>query len=826
MTPMLQQYFDLKKQCGDETILFFRMGDFYEIFGEDALRIAPLLNILITHRNKEDKMPFCGVPHHSYRPYCRKLVDHGFKVAIAEQIASNTNKGILRRKIVKVITPGLRDDLDSLDADCPNYLASIYEEPKSRSCSLILADISTGELRLGQFADNEQTLAFIDNNNPQEILARLFQHDTLQKRYRDTVSISQMPETVITDTNERQRVLSSFLTPAIRDRLSEHAKINLAAFACYLRENSHSLDNFLTVKPLFSNQEMSLATNVVRDLEIFATIQTANTKESLYATLNNTLTPMGARFLRHSLLHPLTDPARLTKRITAVANFVESGYSHLEELRLLLKGFPDLERLSNRLVSQRITPEQLSTVAKALVRSLQVSEHLSLDEHCRRQLADLQNLLQRALLERPGKLGSGVEVFRSDYDTTLGQHIELATCGEEKIASYEKQLREQTSITSLKIKRHKSFGLLIEVSRANVSKVPSSFTRRQTMVASERFVTEQLMELDALLANAVDKAIECEAELYTTLVSKLVDYHRSLLQLSCAVAELDFKQNSAFIALRNDYCRPQLGDQIDLKGCRHPVIESLLGRHAFVANDIEIGCQTKTMVITGPNMAGKSTIMRQLAIAAIMHQSGLFVPATQATLPIFDNIFTRIGASDNITAGQSTFMVEMTETSTILREASPASLVIVDEIGRGTSTADGLALARAILENLALIRCYCIFSTHFHELLPATAEITGIKNMQTEVQQGGYFSHRLVPGYCSRSFGIEVAKRAGLPAKVIDSAKKFLSNPPTAVDNDHDDGDQQLLQQVATKFDDLNLYQITPLQALNFVSEIKGMLRH
>ena len=779
MTPMLQQYFDLKKLCDERTILFFRMGDFYEIFGEDASRVAPLLNIMITHRNKEEKIPFCGVPHHSYRPYCRKLIDHGFKVAIAEQIASSTNKGILRRQIVKIITPGLRDDLDSLDADRPNYLASIYEEPQSRSCSLILADISTGELRLGQFVNYQQTLSFIDNNNPQEILARLFQHETLHKRYRETVSISKMPETVITDTNERQRVLSTFLTPSIISRFTEHAQINLAAFACYLRENSHSLDNFLTVKPLISKQEMSLGTNVVRDLEIFATIQTASTKESLYATLNNTLTPMGARLLRHSLLHPLIAHDQLTKRQERVAEFVKFGYSYLEEFRLSLRGFPDLERLSNRLLSQRITPEQLATIAKALVRTSQFIEHLSLTEHCQQQLTDLQNLLQRALLDRPGKLGLGVEVFRPDYNSELGQHIELATRGEEKIAAYEQQLRKQTSIISLKIKRHKSFGLLIEVSRVSANKVPPSFTRRQTMVASERFVTEQLMELDALLANAVDKAIDCEARLYTTLVSQLATYHQPLLQLSHQVAEVDFKQNSAFTALRNDYCQPRIGQQIDLKSCRHPVIESLLGRHAFVANDIEIDCQAKTMVLTGPNMAGKSTIMRQVAISAIMHQSGLFVPAMSATLPIFDNIFTRIGASDNITAGQSTFMVEMTETSTILREASPTSLVIVDEIGRGTSTADGLALARAILENLALIRCFCIFSTHFHELLPATSEIVGIKNMQTEVQQDGYFSHRLVPGSCSRSFGIEVAKRAGLPTRVIDSAKNFLSRSST-----------------------------------------------
>lgn len=836
MTPMLQQYFTLKKQCGD-AILFFRMGDFYEIFGDDALTVAPLLNILLTNRNRDEKMPFCGVPHHSYKPHCRKLIKHGFKVAIAEQITHTTaaGEGIIGREIVKIITPGLHNDLDNLDDDKPNYFASLYEDPQTRQWSALLADVSTGELRLGMLADAQLAFDFVRKNSPREILVRAFQHQKIKDNLPATaVLLSTFPEVVVSDSNQREQTLKDAFAATMLEPLAEDsaARTNLAAFVLYLRQNYFKPDNFLHIKPLFDKQEMDLAANVIHDLELFITIQTRSTKGSLYNVVNNTLTPMGARLLRYALAHPLTNRRRLKARLDAVTELVKRGYQELNDLRQLLQGFPDLERLSNQVFSGSAQPSQLVAMRTALAKvdrlaAQQAKVMLGKDK---RALAEVQQLLGEALQERGGRLGLGTEVFRPQYDQELGQYIELANSGEEKISTYEQLLKDSTDIPSLKVKKHRQLGLLIEVSKAQIAKVPEHFTLRQSMVNCGRYTTTELVELDNALNNALGQAIAKEDELYRQLLEKLRHYHQPLLRLSAAVAAFDLHQSHAFTAVKENWCCPQLGDDIVLQSCRHPVVEKLLGAHRFVPNDIALTSEAKTMLITGPNMGGKSTAMRQVALCAVLRQSGAYVPATKATLPLFDNIFTRIGASDNITAGQSTFMVEMSETAVILRECSSRSLVIVDEIGRGTSTSDGLALAQAILENLTHVRCFCLFSTHFHELVPATTKLTGIITMQTEVQKDSWFTHKLIPGSCSNSFGIEVARQAGVPVSVLQRATKLLQQhrdtllpatngylpSPTHEDN-------QLLQTLARRFDKINIYQTTPLQALNLISDIKAM---
>ena len=839
MTPMLQQYFSLKKECGD-AVLFFRMGDFYEVFGDDALVVAPLLNIVLTNRNRKDqeKMPFCGVPHHSYKPHCRKLIEHGFKVAIAEQITHTTaaGEGVIGRKIVKIITPGLHDDLDSLDDDKPNYFASLYEDPQSKRWSVLLADISTGELRLGTFANAQLTFDFVRKNNPREILARAFQHQKIKDNLpATTVLMSTMPEIAVSDDHQREQALqdcfgSTMLASFANDNT---ACVNLAAFALYLQQNYYKLDNFLHIKPLLDKKEMDLGANVIRDLEIFATIQTRSAKGSLYNVVNNTLTPMGARLLRYVLAHPFTDRRYLTTRLDAVTKLVALGYQDLCELRQLLQGFPDLERLSNQMLNGTVQPAQLAAMLTSLAKIATLAQQHDADllGNDRQTLEEVEQLLTTALLDRPARLGLGTEVFRPQYDQELGQYIDLMNSGEEKITAYEQQLKKDSGIPSLKIKKHRQLGLVIEVSRAQLAKVPDNFTRRQSMVNCERYVTTELVQLDNALSSALGQAIAKEEELYQQLLQKLQPYHQALLRLSSAVAGFDLHQSHAYTAVKENWCCPQFGDSIALKSCRHPVIEKLLGAHRFVPNDIALHHDAKTMLITGPNMGGKSTVMRQVALCAILHQCGAYVPAASAILPLFDNIFTRIGASDNITAGQSTFMVEMCETATILRESSTRSLVIVDEIGRGTSTSDGLALARAILENLSRARCFCLFSTHFHELVPATAKLNGIKTMQTEVQKNNWFTHKLIPGSCSQSFGLEVARQAGVPAAVLKRATQLLQEENRDVLIPSSNGylpsttheDNQLLQTIARRFEKLNIYQTTPLQALNFVSDLKAM---
>ena len=836
MTPMLQQYFTLKKQCGD-AVLFFRMGDFYEVFGDDAEVVAPLLNILLTNRNRNEKMPFCGVPHHSYKPHCRKLIEHGFKVAIAEQITHTTaaGEGIIGREIVRILTPGLHNDLDGLDDDKPNYLASLYEDPQTRQWSVLLADVSTGELRLGKLANAPLTFDFVHKNTPREILARTFQHQKLKDNLPATaVLLSALPEIVVSDSNQREQVLQDAFAAAMLAPLADDttARVNLAAFALYLRQNYFKSDNFLHIKPLLAKQETDLAANVIRDLELFITIQTRSTKGSLYRVVNNTLTPMGARLLRYALTHPLTNRRRLKARLDAVTELVARGYQELNDLRQLLQGFPDLERLSNQVFSGGAQPSQLVAmrIALAKVETLATRQETTLWGKDQQELAAVRQLLGEALQERAGRLGLGTEVFHPHYDQELEQYTELANSGEEKISAYEQQLRNENDIPSLKIKKHRQLGLLIEVSRAQQAKVPEHFTLRQSMVNCGRYTTAELVELDNSLTNALGQAIAKEEELYQQLLEKLRHYHQPLLRLSAAVATFDLHQSHAFTAVKENWCCPQLGEDIVLQSCRHPVVEKLLGAHRFVPNDIVLTREAKTMLITGPNMGGKSTAMRQVALSAVLHQSGAYVPATTATLPLFDHIFTRIGASDNITAGQSTFMVEMSEAATILRESSSRSLVIVDEIGRGTSTSDGLALAQAILENLTRVRCFCLFSTHFHELVPATTKLNGIITMQTEVQKDSHFTHKLIPGSCSNSFGIEVARQAGVPVAVLKRATKLLQQNrdsllpapigylPSATHKDN-----QLLQVLARRFEKINIYQTTPLQALNFISDIKAM---
>ncbi len=837
MTPMLQQYFALKKQCGD-AVLFFRMGDFYEVFGDDATTIAPLLNILLTSRNRNDKMPFCGVPHHSYKPHCRKLIARGFKVAIAEQITHTTaaGDGIIGREIVKIITPGLHNDLDSLDDDKPNYFTSLYEDPQTRCWSVLLADVSTGELRLGTRRDAQQAFDFVRKNAPREILARAFQHQHIKDNLpATTVLLSPLPETVVSDSNQREQVLRDAFAAAMLAPLADDipARINLAAFALYLQQHHAQPDNFLHIKPLLDKQEMDLAANVVRDLELFTTIQTRSTKGSLYHVVNNTLTPMGARLLRYTLAHPLTNRRRLQARLEAVTALVKRGYQQLNDLRQLLQGFPDLERLSNQVFSASAQPSQLVAIRTALAKidALATQQDTTLWGEDRQGLMAVQQLLDEALQPRGGRLGMGTEVFNPQYDQDLGQYVELASSGEAKLSAYEQQLRVASDIPSLKIKKHRQLGLLIEVNRAQLTKVPEYFKLRQSMVNCGRFTTAALVELDEALNNALGQAIAREEELYRQLLEKLRHYHQPLLRLGAAVAAFDLHQSQAFTAVKENWCAPQIDTDIVLQSCRHPVVEKLLGAHRFVPNDITLTCEAKAMLITGPNMGGKSTAMRQVALCAVLHQSGAYVPATTAKLPLFDNIFTRIGASDNITAGQSTFMVEMSETATILRQSSSRSLVIVDEVGRGTSTADGLALAQAILENLTRGRCFCLFSTHFHELVPATAKLNGIRTMQTEVQKGSWFTHKLMPGSCSNSFGIEVARQAGVPAAVLKRATKLLQQNRDSIlpavngylpSATHEDN--QLLQALARRFEKINIYQTTPLQALNLVSDIKAML--
>ena len=888
MTPMLRQFYDLKNKAED-AILFFRMGDFYEIFGDDAEEVAPKLDIIITSRERGDKQKilFCGVPHHSAQGYWLKLLSLGYKIAIADQIEDpSTAKGLVARDIVRVLTPGCIDELEGLSSDSQNYIFALWQDPKLKEWAMAVADVSTSELRLGSAGSLEEVLKEISLFRPKEILARGFQIPKLKEMFSASQSdqkmvFSPLPEAALRDEAEQNVMLSKlFGDKNLKSQPCGEVpggKALLSALFVYLKSLKAPVDQFLSVRPIKEKDTMALSDIAIRDLEIFETARRRQSEGSLFRTVNATLTPMGGRLLRWSFSHPFSNDKSIQARHDAIDILLKEGETKLLALRGHLKMTADLSRIATRIQSRRASPIELGKVRSTLSGLLAIEKTIP-------RLSPIFNGISEAILktrptfeslfsflkDEPGLMGQGSDVFKSGFDGLLDEKVMLARGGEGAILAYEEKLKLETGITSLKIKSHQSFGLLIEVTKSHLSKVPSHFIRRQTMVNCERFLTMELKELDETLASARDQAILREAVLFENVMTELTAFLPEIYALGEAVGELDLIQSFAWHALKHDFVRPTLNPKTGLllTGSRHPVVEHFLGRSKYVPNHIELTPDKKLLLITGPNMAGKSTVMRQVAVSAILCQIGAFVPAVKAHLPVFDQIFTRVGASDDLASGQSTFMVEMNEASLILRQATEKSLVILDEVGRGTSTQDGLAIASAILEDIAKrLQSWCLFATHYHELVPVAGQLAGVSLVKTEVEQsnsGIQFTHRLIPGASESSFGIEVAKLAGMPEHVLNCAKLFLEtssqnesktashfsltemphsspepvkkplNPSLPADlernvllgNTPPEGKlDDSLSDLISKLESLNLNRMTPLQALNQLAELKDLLR-
>ncbi|MBM4250420.1 MAG: DNA mismatch repair protein MutS [Deltaproteobacteria bacterium] len=887
MTPMMRQYWELKSRCGD-AILFFRMGDFYEIFGGDATLVAPLLELVLTSRERGDdqKIPFCGVPHHSAKNYWLRLLKRGFKVALADQVEDPaTAKGLVKRDIIKIMTPGCIDDPEALDRDAPNYVAAVHEEPGSGCWTFALADLSTGELRLGNLKDHSEIYSAVEKFRPRELLARRFFHsefEQLMRPYRDTspLLIEPLPEATLRDHAAQKAILNEiFGMPELCAQPSGSViggDALVAALLSHFRSLQTGISQFLSVRPLSEAHTIALDETVVRDLELFETARRRDSEGSLFKEINHTLSPMGARLLRYFLANPLLDPKQIRGRHEAVRCLTELGEQRLAEARTHLKLVGDLERLTTRILGAAASPldllrvQQTLTTAMWLVDALITKDQKTLSSPLYQSLAmalkmsrPVLEVLGASLNDEPKTLGLGNSVFRLGYDPELDQLNELAKSGEAQVDAYQEKLRASTGIGSLKIKNHKSYGLLIEVTRTHTAKVPENFIRRQTMVNCDRFVTVELEELGETLLSASDRAVHREAQLFQDLLSRLSSFKNELRSTGQALGTIDLLQSFAWLALRQNYVEPTIVPEggLHIRGCRHPVVERYVGRHAYTPNDIEISQEQRQILITGPNMAGKSTVMRQIAITAILNQIGSFVPALEARLPIFDRIFTRVGASDDLARGQSTFMVEMSESAHILRHASRNSLVILDEVGRGTSTRDGLALAAAILKDLALrVKCFALFATHYHELVRVATALPSVRPMQIEVVEQNetiLFTHRLKDGSVDNSYGLEVARLAGVPKHVLVQASEFLEieaerpkhEPPTTKSDrmiqgatakgesppletmgldlhgaKTDDSETQAAQsRLCTRLRSLNLNRLTPLQALNILAELQDL---
>ncbi len=875
LTPMVRQFYEIKATAPD-AILFFRMGDFYEIFGDDAEQVAPLLDLVLTSRERGDKtkLPFCGVPHHSARAYWLKLLKMGYRVAIADQLEDPAEaKGLVKRGIVQIMTPGCIEDLEGLEADQANYLTGLYEVPEDRSWILAALDTSTGEFRLGRI-DRADLVPWVERLAPKEFVLRRFMQDEIQERLKSfcstqKLSFGHLPEAVLRDAHEQKQLLKDhFAVTSLAELPCGHVPGGeelVAALLLYLQSLKSSTKQFLTIQPLAMHDRMLLDETVRRDLELFETVRRREAEGSLFKEINATKTPMGARLLRYDLGHPFLTREAICERQDAVTLLLDEARDILNDIQTLLKSCADIDRLTTRVLSGRAHPADLLMIRRSLHASFQLEHMIGKISLMKSPLLaalvgnlgagkKIAHFLDRALQDDPAALGS-LQIFRESYDATFDHMRELSQHGQEQIDAYEQKLRQETGINSLKIKEHKTYGLLIEITKSNLSKVPAGFLRRQTMVNNERFVTMELEELGESLASATEQAVNRELELFQQLLQEVGAQQQILRDVAGSLALLDVLQSFAHKAHKDRYVRPELAKngELYLKSCRHPVVERWVGQHAFMPNDVELSKKRKQLLITGPNMAGKSTVMRQTALAALLHQIGSFVPASQASMPLFDRIFTRVGAADDLSRGQSTFMVEMAEAASILRQATDKSLVILDEVGRGTSTQDGLAIAASILDYISKqVRCYALFATHYHELVPFSRSLHSVKVAQVEVldeKTSIRFTHRLVDGASGSSFGVEVAKLAGIPEPVIQAANHFLREPESLMLGGEKKSAKALplapapleaafaeqealvskrvdhaIQTVLERLERVNILRTTPMQALAILDEIKGHL--
>jgi len=796
---MLKQYLDLKSRYTD-ALLLFQMGDFYETFFGDAESAAGALNITLTSRSRagEERIPMAGFPIHAAAGYITRLLDQGFKVVVCDQTEDPAQaKGLVRREVTRILTRGTVVDPGALDARVDNYLAAVLT--RGQDWGLAFLSLSTGEFRLTEGAGPDSLGDELWRLKPAELVVPQDQDPGLL-----TAALASF------DTPPTRRALSgyAFEEEAARRELTrtlgtlfldgfglEAHPLGVAAAGAILRylKDSHTPDlpHLDRLLPYSRDDFLGLDEATLRHLEIFETWRSRSRQGSLLESLDETVTPMGARRLARWLRYPLKDLAAIEARLDGVEFFREDGLLR-PRWRQTLKGLGDLERLTARVALEQATPREVGAVKQALARVPRLQELLprelpplvaqvaaDLDP-----LADLQDLIGRALVDEPPLSLREGGLIREGYDPELDELIKLSREGKDWIARLELRERERSGINSLKVRYNKVFGYYLEVSRANLHLVPADYVRKQTLVNAERFITSDLKEYESRVLGAEEARISREAELFQELRRRLAGEAPRLKQVARALGILDVLAALAEVAALNRYCRPRLTLEpvLQLKDSRHPVLERLLTPGSFVPNDVDLDPDSQVLIVTGPNMSGKSTLLRQVALTVLLAQSGSFVPAAAATIGLTDRIFTRVGAVDDIGRGQSTFLVEMIETARILHQATPRSLVILDEIGRGTSTFDGLALAWAVAEHLHDldgVGVKTLFATHYRELTELGLLKPRVKNFQVLVAQAeGHivFLHQLAPGAAPQSYGIQVARLAGVPPEVIGRAQEVLDN--------------------------------------------------
>ncbi len=810
LTPMLKQYLEIKGEHPD-AILFYRMGDFYEMFFEDAEIASQILGIALTsrsHKDEENKIPMCGVPYHALTGYLAKMVQAGYRVALCEQVEDpKTAKGIVRREVVRVVSPGVTTDEQLLDEKAGCYLCAMVLGPvkgKERLVGLSFIDVSTGIFYVSEEqvagANWEVVIDAIDRLRPAELLVPR--------------SLLESESGLI---KELQTQLSSLCLTAHQDfqfekktaftTLQEHFKTtNMAGFGCarftvalqaagglllYIKESQkNSIDHIERLTPLLRGDYLIIDDASRRNLELTETLIGGKREGSLLATLDATQTPMGARLLRHWLLFPLQDLVAINNRLDAVHELVKNQETR-QKLRAIFTNIVDIERLCSRLVLNQGNARDVRSLGNSLDK---LPDLLALMEKCSGELftsmaanfdclADIHTLICNAIREdAPAGLRDG-GLIRDGFDMELDSLLALLRDGKKYILQLEQKERERSGLAKLKVGYNRVFGYYFEVSRSQGQDLPDYYIRKQTLVNAERFITPELKELEESIATAQERRLELEFSLFSQIRGKIAGEAKRILAASTTIAYLDVLASLAESAVRYRYCRPEMHEKmsINIIEGRHPVIERVLDHGRFVPNDLYLDHERDLLhIITGPNMAGKSTVLRQTALIVLMAHIGSFVPAESAAICLIDRIFTRVGAMDDLRKGQSTFMVEMNETANILNNATEKSLVILDEIGRGTSTYDGLAIAWAVAEELVLkntIGIKTLFATHYHELIDLADSFDQVQNYSVTVKEWNdtiIFLHKLVRGGASRSYGIQVASLAGVPKAVIRRAASIL----------------------------------------------------
>ncbi len=797
LTPMLEQYLHIKQEYPD-CLLFFRMGDFYELFFEDAEVAARDLQITLTARkpNADTRIPMCGVPYHACQEYLRQLLEKGHKVAVCDQVEeSGASRGLVKREVTRVLTPGTVVEDTSLAAKENNYLSALYWDGTKNHGALAWAEFSTGEWSGLELRNEDELWQWLQKLGPSEILLPQG-YEPPRPHLELSPHVNYVPAgSYFEPRSARDLILKSQQASSLQVLDLEDKPFLVRACGAILmylvQTQKKELTHLAPFRPLNLSSYLYLDEVTIRNLELFKTLQGQKGPGTLIHVLDRTVTPMGGRYLQTRLRQPWKDMKVISEQQSAVDCFF-SDNSLRDRFRRKLEKISDLERLTTRISINRCTPRDLWALGKSFLLLPGIRKILEDGlEHCSDRIREILNewddlenvssILDKALQDNPPHLVTEGGIFKPGYDSRLDEHIELTEHGETKLRELLERERSQNNLPKLKLGYNRVFGYYLELSRALRDKVPGHFERRQTLASSERYLTAELKELENNMLSAAEQRKSREFELFGRLRDFVSQQGSRLQKMSSCLACLDYWQGLAQAARDWEWNRPELDGQISIKikQGRHPAIEAIQGRSGYVPNDLSIDDSSRILVITGPNMAGKSTVLRQTAIISILAQMGSFVPAKEARIGLCDRIFSRVGASDNLAQGRSTFMVEMTETARILRQATKRSLVILDEIGRGTSTFDGLALAWAVVEDLAGrhhgIRT--LFATHYHELTALEQRMPVLKNYNIAVKEWKkeiVFLRRLVPGPADKSYGIEVARLAGVPDRVVQRARDVL----------------------------------------------------